>query len=63
MHWKFSRWLRDATDIHRFPIVDKVKTHFLFQLIPDLKFAILPCTRVHILQITAIPQPKFAALL
>ena len=31
LHWKVSSCLRDATDIHRFPIVHMVKTHFLLE--------------------------------
>ena len=29
--WKVSSYLRDATDIYRFPIVHMVKTHFLLE--------------------------------
>ena len=29
LHWNFSSWLRDASDIYRFPTVHMAKTHFL----------------------------------
>ena len=29
--WNFSSWLKDASDIHRFPELHIVKTHFLLQ--------------------------------
>ena len=29
LHWNFSSWLRDASDIHRFPALYMVKTRFL----------------------------------
>ena len=29
--WNFSSWLRDASDIHRFPTLHMVKTHFLLE--------------------------------
>ena len=31
LRWNFSSWLRDASDIHRFPTVHMVKTHFLLE--------------------------------
>ena len=31
LHWNFSSLLRDAPDIHRFPTVHMVKTHFLLE--------------------------------
>ena len=29
--WNFCSWLRDASDIHRFPTLHMVKTHFLLE--------------------------------
>ena len=32
LRWNFSSLLRDASDIHRFPTVHMVETHFLLYL-------------------------------
>ena len=31
LRWNFSSWLRDASDIHRFPTLHMVKAHFLLE--------------------------------
>ena len=31
LRWNFSSLLRDASDIHRFPTLHMVKTHFLLE--------------------------------
>ena len=31
LHWNFSSWLRDASDIHRFPALHMVKTNLLLE--------------------------------
>ena len=31
LHSNFSSWLRDAPDIHRFPTLHMVQTHFLLE--------------------------------
>ena len=31
LRWNFSSWLRDASDIYRFPTLHMVKTHFLLK--------------------------------
>ena len=31
LHWNFSSLLRDGSDIHRFPKVHMVETHFLLE--------------------------------
>ena len=31
LHWNFSSWLRDGSDIYRLPILHMVKTHFLLE--------------------------------
>ena len=43
LHWNFSSWLRDASDIHWFPTLHMVKTHFLLenQLISKPSLSIL----------------------
>ena len=31
LHWNLSSWLRDASDIRRFPLAHMVKTYFLLE--------------------------------
>ena len=31
LRWNFSSWLRDASDIHRFPTLHMVNIHFLLE--------------------------------
>ena len=42
--WNFSCWLRDASDIHRFPTLHMVNTHFLLENLWISKPSLSSCT-------------------
>ena len=56
LHWNLSNLLRDASDIHRFPILLMLETHFLLEnvRVPEPYLAIQYCKNSNIGQLILI---------
>ena len=57
LHWNFSSWLRDASDIHRFPALHMVNTHFMLENLWISKLSL--CILEKFQRSSALPNIKY----